>query len=173
MALNTSMWSSIRVPEPNKMLLCIPWTLLLPPIVILLCAFTSLLQKNLHPRDARFDKEIKTLNKAIKWQYYFSSSKSCMLHSWFRGRLCDWSWACKWSFSYLPEGESDCSSDTFNGVKTTRGTVLFTIIETPFLLFCCCLKAYKNDNKTQKCNKKIALIKWITRDISLPLNSTS
>lgn len=43
----------------------------------------------------------------------------------------------------LPEGESDCSSDTFNGVKTTRGTVLFTIIETPFLLFCCCLKAYK------------------------------
>lgn len=148
MALNTSMWSSIRAPELNKMLLCIPLKLLLLPIVILLCAFSSLLTKNLHPWDTRLDTEIKMLNKATQWKYYFSNSKFCMLHSWFRGRLCNWSWSCKRSFSYLPEGESDCSSDTFNGVKTTRGTVLFTIIETPFLLFCCCLKAYKNDNKT-------------------------
>lgn len=148
MALNTSMWSSIRVPEPNKMLICIPLKLLLLLIVILLCLQFFIKKKTPHPWDTRFDKEIKMLNKATKWKYDFSSSKFCMLHSWLRRRLCDQSRSCKRSFSYLPEGESDCSSDTFNGVKTTRGTVLFTIIETPFLLFCCCLKAYKNDNKT-------------------------
>lgn len=171
MALNTSMRSSIRVPEPNKMLLCIPLKLLLLPIVILLCSFSSLLKKNLHPRDTRLDNEIKDVKQSHQVEMWFQQILYATRLTQREGSLARADLASGPLAIYLKVNPTAHQTPLMVSKQHEEQSCLPSL-RLHFFFSAVVLKPTKTITEHKNVTKNNAY-KWVTRDISLPLNWTS
>lgn len=115
------------------------------------------------------DKEIKMVNKATQWKYNFSNSKFCMLHIWFKGRLCDWSRFCNGPLAIYLKVNPTAHRTPLMVSKQHEEQSCLPSLRLHFFFSAVASKPTKTITKHKTVAKNNAY-KWITHDISLPLH---